>query len=211
LFKKRNEFDVDLDAQPSSTTTITHQTWSTMINSSYTKTVYESTERFHLQFRENYKSKNDLIIEYFRQIVNQLCGWSTVDSKSSGYDRMNSLLEQEQYEKLAAIYIFQMNVTKALEILNDGLQRGGKEEYATLILALVGSIRATSANTDDKTSLNDFSSITKLFHRPYIKAMFAFIFQQDSNDLLYECVLVSQNRKQQQQQQQQHCLCVFLG
>ena len=169
-----------------------------MINSSYTKTVYESTERFHLQFRENYKSKNDLIIEYFRQIVNQLCGWSTVDS----------LLEQEQYEKLAAIYIFQMNVTKALEILNDGLQRGGKEEYATLILALVGSIRATSANTDDKTSLNDFSSITKLFHRPYIKAMFAFIFQQDSNDLLYECVLVSQNRKQQQQQ---HCLCVFLG
>lgn len=37
---------------------------------------------------------------------------------------MSSLLEQDQYEKVAAIYIFQMNVNKALEILNDGLQRG---------------------------------------------------------------------------------------
>lgn len=159
------------EAQPSSTSAINHQTWSTTPNSSDTKTVYESTER---------------------QIVNQLCGWTNIDSKSSNYDRMNSLLEQEQYEKLAAIYIFQMNVTKALEILSDGLHRGGKEEFATLMLALVGSIRATSSNNEDKTFLNDLSSVTKLFHRPYIRAMFAFILQQDSNDLSYECVLDEQ-------------------
>lgn len=59
-----------------------------------------------------------------RQTVAQLCGWSNNDSKSGGYDRMALLLEQEEYEKVAAIYIFQMNVNKALEILNDGLQRG---------------------------------------------------------------------------------------
>ncbi len=57
-------------------------------------------------------------------MVGQLCGWSNVDSKCGGYDRMGSLLEQDEYEKLAALYIFQMNVTRALEVLNEGLQRG---------------------------------------------------------------------------------------
>ena len=37
---------------------------------------------------------------------------------------MASLLEQDEYEKVAAIYIFQMNVTRAMEVLNEGLQRG---------------------------------------------------------------------------------------
>ncbi len=59
-----------------------------------------------------------------RQIVGQLCGWSNNDTKSVGYDRMTSLIEQEQYEKVAALYIFQMNVNKALDVLNEGLQRG---------------------------------------------------------------------------------------
>jgi hypothetical protein len=120
---------------------------------------------------------------------------------------MASLLEQDQYEKVAALYIFQMNVNRALEVLNEGLQRGliiiinsnfifksfllgGKEELATLILALVGFIRATSTNSDDKTLINDFSPVTKLFQRPYIRAMFAFILTQDGNDIQYECVLV---------------------
>ncbi len=61
---------------------------------------------------------------------------------------------------------------------------------ATLILALVGSIRATSTNNDDKTLITDFSSVTKLFHRPYVRSMFAFILTPDGNDLQYECVLV---------------------
>jgi hypothetical protein len=37
---------------------------------------------------------------------------------------MTSLIEQDEYEKVAAIYIFQMNVNKALETLNDALTRG---------------------------------------------------------------------------------------
>ncbi|CAF1350017.1 unnamed protein product [Adineta steineri] len=159
------------EAQPSSTSTLTHQAWTSTGNSTHTKTVYESPER---------------------QIVSQLCGWSNVDTKSGGYDRMASLLEQDEYEKVAALYIFQMNVNKALEVLNEGLQRGGKEELATLILALVGSIRATSTNNDDNTLINDFSSVTKLFHRPYVRSMFAFILTQDGNDLQYECVLDEQ-------------------
>jgi hypothetical protein len=69
------------------------------------------------------------------------------------------------------------------------LIKGGKEELATLILALVGSIRATSTIHDEKT-INDFSSVTKLFQRPYVRAMFAFILTQDGNDVQYECVLV---------------------
>jgi hypothetical protein len=71
---------------------------------------------------------------------------------------------------------------------------GGKEELATLILALVGSIRATSAHGDDKGLINDFSSVTKLFHRPYVRSMFAFILTSDGSDLQYECVLVRINR-----------------
>ena len=59
-----------------------------------------------------------------RQIVSQICGWSNVDPKTGGYDRMASLLEQNEYEKVAAIYIFQMNVTRALEVLNEGIQQG---------------------------------------------------------------------------------------
>jgi hypothetical protein len=37
---------------------------------------------------------------------------------------MGSLLEQNEYEKVAAIYIFQMNVNRALEVLNEGVQQG---------------------------------------------------------------------------------------
>jgi len=59
-----------------------------------------------------------------RQIVSQLCGWSNLDTKSVGYDRMTSLIEQDQYEKVAALYIFQMNLNKAIEVLNEGHQRG---------------------------------------------------------------------------------------
>ena len=64
---------------------------------------------------------------------------------------------------------------------------GGREELATLILALVGFIRA---NNDDQSLINDISPVAKLFHRPYVRAMFAFILAQDGNDLQYECVLV---------------------
>jgi hypothetical protein len=37
---------------------------------------------------------------------------------------MTSLIEQDQYEKVAALYIFQMNINKAIDVLNEGLQRG---------------------------------------------------------------------------------------
>jgi hypothetical protein len=37
---------------------------------------------------------------------------------------MTSLGEQGEYEKVAALYIFQMNVNKALQVLNDALQQG---------------------------------------------------------------------------------------
>ncbi|UJR38550.1 hypothetical protein I4U23_031216 [Adineta vaga] len=159
------------EAQPSSTSTIAHQSWSSLINSIHTKTVYESPER---------------------QIVGQLCGWSNIDTKSGGYNRMTSLLEQEEYEKVAAIYVFQMDINRALEVLNEGLQRGGREDLATLILALISSVRATSTNNDDKTLINDFSSVKKSFHRPYVRSMFEFILTSDGNDLQYECVLDEQ-------------------
>jgi hypothetical protein len=57
-------------------------------------------------------------------MVSQSCGWSNVDSKSVVYDRMSSLIEQDEYEKVAAIYIFQMNSTRALEVLNEALRQG---------------------------------------------------------------------------------------
>ncbi|CAF0964213.1 unnamed protein product [Adineta ricciae] len=159
------------EVQPSSKSIVKQQSWSSMTNSTHTKTIFDSPER---------------------QIVGQLCGWSNIDSKSGGYDRMASLLEQDEYEKAAAIYIFQMNVTRAMEVLNEGLQRGGKEELATLSLALFGSIRATSTNHNDESLIHDFSSVTKSFHRPYVRAMFAFILTPDGNDLSYECVLDEQ-------------------
>ncbi len=37
---------------------------------------------------------------------------------------------------------------------------------------------------------HDLSPVTKLFHRPYVRSMFAFILTADGNDLQYECVLV---------------------
>ena len=102
---------------------------------------------------------------------------------------MKCLLEDEEYEKAAAICIFQLNVSRALEVLNEGLQQARREDLGTLILALVGFIRSTT-NNDEKNLLNDYSAVTKLFQRPYIRAMFAFILTQDYNDLQYDCVLV---------------------
>jgi hypothetical protein len=111
--------------------------------------------------------------------VAQVCGWSNCDPKS-GCDRMATLIEHDEYEKAAALYIFQMNVDRALQVLNDGLQRGiqinnnicilfniffslsdGKGELVTLTLALAGFIRATSTNNDDKTLANHFSALIK--------------------------------------------------
>ena len=149
--------------------------------------------------------RNERSFPLRRQNVIQLCGWTSVDGKGVLYDRLGSLIERDEYEKVAAIYIFQMNVTRALEVLHDGHKRGtvlllllcrrrrrtslsgGREELATLILALVGFIRA---NNDDQTLINDISPVAKLFHRPYVRAMFAFILAQDGNDLQYESVLV---------------------
>lgn len=119
-----------------------------------------------------------------RQNVLQLCGWTTTTN-----DRVKCLLEDEEYEKAAAICIFQLNVSRALEVLNEGLQQARREDLGTLILALVGFIRSTT-NNDEKNLLNEYSAVTKLFQRPYIRAIFTFILTQDSNDLQYDCVLV---------------------
>ena len=73
---------------------------------------------------DQFFKKKKSIFYFHRQIASQLCGWSNVDPKTGGYDRMASLLEQNEYEKVAAIYIFQMNVTRALEVLNEGIQQG---------------------------------------------------------------------------------------
>ncbi|CAF3844530.1 unnamed protein product [Rotaria magnacalcarata] len=70
---------------------------------------------------------------------------------------MPLLLEHYEYEKVAALYIFQISVN-----------RGGKEELATLILPIGSPIRTTSTNNDDKTFINEFSSATKLFHQPCV-------------------------------------------
>jgi hypothetical protein len=60
-----------------------------------------------------------------------------------------------------------------------------------LTFALIGFIRATSSGNDEKTLLHDYSTVKKLFHRPYVRAMFAFILTADGNDLQYENVFVS--------------------
>ena len=111
----------------------------------------------------------------------QLCGWT-----STSGDRIKSLVEDEEYEKAASICLFEMNVSRALEVLNEGLQQARREDLGTLILALVGFIRSTTTSSDENNLLNDYSTITKLFHRPYIRAMFAFILTQDAQDLQYE-------------------------
>lgn len=108
-----------------------------------------------------------------------------------------------------------MNLTRALEILKMGIsegwlfsflllsfhcfffiknswqRQGGKEELATLTLALIGFIRATSNNFDEKSISTEYSSMTKIFHRPYLRAMFSFICTSDGNDLQYQSVLVN--------------------
>ncbi|CAF4303351.1 unnamed protein product [Rotaria socialis] len=91
---------------------------------------------------------------------------------------MHLLLEHYEEEKVAALYIFQICVNRALKILNDGLSRGS-------------SIRATSTNNDDKTFINEFSSATKLFHQPCVRTMFEFVLKQNRNDRQYECVLAN--------------------
>jgi len=163
------------DFQSSSTTNVSQQQWISTIPSTSTKTVFDSSER---------------------QCVLQLCGWNSIDNRSNHstgnslvYDRINSLIEQDQYEKAASIAILQMNLTRALEILKMGINEGGKEELATLTLALIGFIRATSNNFDEKSISTEYSSMTKIFHRPYLRAMFSFICTSDGNDLQYQTVL----------------------
>ena len=68
----------------------------------------------------------------------------------------------------------------------------GKEELCPLIIALVASIRSASSNNEWD---GDLPSITRLFTRAYVRAMFAFVLESDAADLQYQSVLVRERKR----------------
>ncbi|CAF1264064.1 unnamed protein product, partial [Didymodactylos carnosus] len=128
-----------------------------------------------------------------RSTAIQLCGWDSLIINDTDHqrhsDKIKSLLEIGQYGKAAALYIFQMNLDKAIQVLNEGLSKGGNENLATLILALIGCV----TTTNHQNTFFDYTNITKKFEDSYIRAMFAFILSDDAQqDQNYSNVLDEQ-------------------
>ncbi|XP_070565047.1 GATOR2 complex protein MIOS-like [Ptychodera flava] len=121
----------------------------------------------------------------------QLCGWnfSRDDQSLDGF--LKELEEDEEYERAAAIALFNLKLRKTIEILKRGASSSNAGDLNLNVVAM-----ALSGYTDDKNTLwcEMCSSLCQKLHNPYLKAMFAFLI---SNNDGYTLVLSESEMKVQ--------------
>ncbi|GAB1607536.1 complex MIOS [Argonauta hians] len=131
------------------------------------KYVYRSDERYH---------------------VLQMCGWDNLQKPTGIAEFRKRLQKRGEYERAAAIALFNLHITLALAILNDERSPSSDEE-SDRSLALVGM--ALAGFTENKDAL--WQKMCRNFRRqltsPYLRAMFWFLSSSETDnykEILFE-------------------------
>ncbi|XP_045877275.1 GATOR complex protein MIOS isoform X3 [Meles meles] len=106
-----------------------------------------------------------------RILALQLCGWIKKGTDVDVGPFLNSLVQEGEWERAAAVALFNLDIRRAIQILNEG----ASSEKGDLNLNVVAM--ALSGYTDEKNSLwREMCSTLRLqLNNPYLCVMFAFL------------------------------------
>ncbi|XP_023561751.1 GATOR complex protein MIOS isoform X2 [Octodon degus] len=106
-----------------------------------------------------------------RILALQLCGWIKKGTEIDVGPFLNSLVQEGEWERAAAVALFNLDIRRAIQILNEG----ASSEKGDLNLNVVAM--ALSGYTDEKNSLwREMCSTLRLqLNNPYLCVMFAFL------------------------------------
>ncbi|NXS01435.1 MIO protein, partial [Oxylabes madagascariensis] len=129
------------------------------------------------------------IIQYLseeRSLALQLCGWIKKGTDLDVESFLNSLEQEGDWEWAAAVALFNLDIRRAIQILNKGAS-SGKGDLNLNVVAM-----ALSGYTDEKNSLwREMCSTLRLqLNNPYLCAMFAFLTSESGS---YDGVLYENN------------------
>ncbi|XP_062364034.1 GATOR2 complex protein MIOS isoform X3 [Cinclus cinclus] len=129
------------------------------------------------------------IIQYLseeRSLALQLCGWIKKGTDLDVEPFLNSLEQEGDWERAAAVALFNLDIRRAIQILNKGAS-SGKGDLNLNVVAM-----ALSGYTDEKNSLwREMCSTLRLqLNNPYLCAMFAFLTSESGS---YDGVLYENN------------------
>ncbi|KAM4686142.1 GATOR2 complex protein MIOS isoform 2-T2 [Amazona ochrocephala] len=129
------------------------------------------------------------IIQYLseeRSLALQLCGWIKKGTDLDVEPFINSLEQEGDWERAAAVALFNLDIRRAIQILNKGAS-SGKGDLNLNVVAM-----ALSGYTDEKNSLwREMCSTLRLqLNNPYLCAMFAFLTSESGS---YDGVLYENN------------------
>ncbi|XP_078094249.1 GATOR2 complex protein MIOS [Mustelus asterias] len=117
-----------------------------------------------------------------RCLALQLCGWIQKGPEIDVGPFLHALEQGEEWERAAAVALFNLDIRRAIEILNKGAALG-KGDLNLNVVAM-----ALSGYTDEKNSLwrEMCSSLRLQLNNPYLCVMFAFLTSEPGS---YDCVL----------------------
>ncbi|XP_059568382.1 GATOR complex protein MIOS isoform X2 [Myotis daubentonii] len=119
-----------------------------------------------------------------RILALQLCGWIKKGTDVDVGPFLNSLVQEGEWERAAAVALFNLDIRRAIQILNEG----ASSEKGDLNLNVVAM--ALSGYTDEKNSLwREMCSTLRLqLNNPYLCVMFAFLTSEAGSydGVLYE-------------------------
>ncbi|KAK2531367.1 Mios [Columba livia] len=129
------------------------------------------------------------IIQYLsdeRSLALQLCGWIKKGTDLDVEPFLNSLEQEGDWERAAAVALFNLDIRRAIQVLNKGAS-SGKGDLNLNVVAM-----ALSGYTDEKNSLwREMCSTLRLqLNNPYLCAMFAFLTSESGS---YDGVLYENN------------------
>ncbi|XP_064146073.1 GATOR2 complex protein MIOS isoform X2 [Loxodonta africana] len=119
-----------------------------------------------------------------RILALQLCGWIKKGTDTDVGPFLNSLVQEGEWERAAAVALFNLDIRRAIQILNEG----ASSEKGDLNLNVVAM--ALSGYTDEKNSLwREMCGTLRLqLNNPYLCVMFAFLTSETGSydGVLYE-------------------------
>ncbi|CAH1238277.1 MIOS [Branchiostoma lanceolatum] len=127
----------------------------------------------------------------------QLCGWNFEKEFRALEDHLERLEGEGEYERAAAIALFNLKIRRAIQTLNKGATSAAHcEDAGDLNLNVVAM--ALSGYTDEKNTLwrEMCGSLRTQLGHPYLRAMFAFLTEEAEGfqDVLNESGLFIQDR-----------------